>query len=205
MQPFVEQWLDYFYAGGWVMLPLVLMTIVLWYALGYRYAVLRSARSRKPVRLLLDEHLERAQQRKPRSMVEAALAQAVSRKQRGSQNLRRQLLADFWPLETELNRHRVLIRTIVTIAPLLGLLGTVGGMIETFDSLQNMDLFSQTGGIAGGISQALITTQFGLTIAIPGLLINGMLNKRRDDIALQLAQVIDAVEVKQLRVTGRVG
>ena len=98
---------------------------------------------------------------------------------------------------------RLLHATRLSLA--CALLGTVTGMIETFDSLQNMDLFSQTGGIAGGISQALITTQFGLTIAIPGLLINGMLNKRRDDIALQLAQVIDAVEVKQLRVTGRAG
>ncbi|MDZ7829411.1 MAG: MotA/TolQ/ExbB proton channel family protein [Halofilum sp. (in: g-proteobacteria)] len=42
-------------------------------------------------------------------------------------------------------------------------------MIETFESLGDMSLFSQSGGIAGGISQALFTTQLGLAVAIPGM------------------------------------
>ncbi|HBR98102.1 MAG TPA: MotA/TolQ/ExbB proton channel family protein, partial [Gammaproteobacteria bacterium] len=187
----------YFQSGGWVMLPLIALTIVLWYALGYRYAVLRVARSKYSVRLLLDRYLD-GKWRQPRSLVEHALMTAVSRKRLHVAPLRAHLVTDFWPYERELERFQVLIKTIVMIAPLLGLLGTVGGMIETFDSLQDMDLFSQSGGIAGGISQALVTTQFGLAIAIPGLLVNGMLNKRKTDIELQLAQVVDVVEVTDI-------
>jgi biopolymer transport protein ExbB len=64
-------------------------------------------------------------------------------------------------------------------------------MIETFDSLGDMSLYSQSGGIAGGISQALITTQMGLAVAIPGLIVNGVLQRRQKDIQLQLAQLKD--------------
>lgn len=81
--------------------------------------------------------------------------------------------------EDDLNKYKVLTRTVVMIAPLLGLLGTVSGMIETFDSLADMSLFTQSGGIAGGISQALITTQTGLAVAIPGLIIGRLLEKRQ--------------------------
>jgi biopolymer transport protein ExbB len=54
-----------------------------------------------------------------------------------------------------------------------------------------MTLFSQTGGIAGGIAQALFTTQMGLTVAIPGLLMNSLLNRRQRQIEQDLTQVKD--------------
>lgn len=63
-----------------------------------------------------------------------------------------------------------LIKSFLVISPLLGLLGTVSGMIETFDSLGDMQMYSQSGGIASGISKALFTTQLGLIISAPGLL-----------------------------------
>ncbi|MEE2836257.1 MAG: MotA/TolQ/ExbB proton channel family protein [Myxococcota bacterium] len=61
------------------------------------------------------------------------------------------------------------------VAPLLGLLGTVTGMIETFDSLGEMAMHTQGGGIAGGISEALLSTQLGLCVAIPGLTLDRLL------------------------------
>ena len=64
-------------------------------------------------------------------------------------------------------------------------------MIETFDSLGDMSLFTQTGGIAGGISQALITTQMGLAVAIPGLIVNGILNKKQNRLEIEIAQIKD--------------
>jgi len=64
-------------------------------------------------------------------------------------------------------------------------------MIETFDSLGDMSLYSQSGGIAGGISQALFTTQMGLAVSIPGLVVNGILHRRQKDIELELAQIKD--------------
>lgn len=86
----------------------------------------------------------------------------------------------------ELKSYKTAIATLVGIAPLMGLLGTVIGMIETFESLGNMGLFTQSGGIAGGISQALLTTQMGLVIAIPGLFVGRVLNRKENKIWTQL-------------------
>ncbi|MCD4813898.1 MotA/TolQ/ExbB proton channel family protein [bacterium] len=62
----------------------------------------------------------------------------------------------------------IVLGALVTSAPLLGLLGTIFGMVETFQAISD-----QTGNtteiMASGISQGLITTQFGLIIAIPGI------------------------------------
>lgn len=78
----------------------------------------------------------------------------------------------------EHTRHAVLIRSVTAIAPLVGLLGTVTGMIETFDSLTSMSMFKSSGGIAGGISAALVSTQMGLAVAIPGLIAGRLLDRR---------------------------
>ena len=78
-----------------------------------------------------------------------------------------------------------LARSVVIVAPLAGLLGTVSGMIETFDALADMTLFSQSGGIAGGISQALITTMAGLTVGIPALIAYRWVLARADDLVLE--------------------
>ncbi len=176
-------------AGGYVMPPLVLATIILWYAIGYRYAAMRTGTERSP-RMLI----ERAQQGilpKRDGVMSRALHKGLELKQRKLPHLRRFLDEAFAEEEAELRRYQVLITTIVLTAPLLGLLGTVVGMIETFDSLGDLSLFSQSGGIAGGISQALFTTQMGLAVAIPGLMVNGMLHRKQRDLLLELAQLKD--------------
>ena len=67
-----------------------------------------------------------------------------------------------------LRRDIVVLSALTAIAPLLGLLGTVIGMIETFDAVSRIG--GDTGSrVASGISQALITTQFGLIVALPGI------------------------------------
>jgi len=58
--------------------------------------------------------------------------------------------------------------TIASVAPLLGLLGTVIGMIEVFSTL-SQDTAVNAGMLAGGISEALVTTAFGMVIAMPAL------------------------------------
>lgn len=61
------------------------------------------------------------------------------------------------------------IKLLATIAPLLGLFGTVTGMINTFESVAIFGLGNPKA-LAAGISEAMITTQFGLLIALPGIL-----------------------------------
>ena len=89
----------------------------------------------------------------------------------------------------KLRFSRQFSKSIVVISPLLGLLGTVIGMIETFESLGSQSLYTQTGGIAAGISQALITTQMGLLVAIPGLFIGRFLDKKMELVHLKEAHL----------------
>lgn len=179
----------YFQVGGYVMPPLVIGTVVLWFAIGYRFASLRRG-TRRSVRVLLNKH-EGGFKHAPRGIIEHAVARGLELEQRYPEDLRHWLDDSFSDLELSTKRFRKLIITIVGVAPLLGLLGTVSGMIETFNSLGDMSLFAQSGGIAGGISQALFTTQMGLAVAIPGLIIGGLLDKKASVIRHELAQVKD--------------
>jgi biopolymer transport protein ExbB len=66
-------------------------------------------------------------------------------------------------------------------------------MTETFDSLGDMALFAQSGGIAGGISQALLTTQMGLSVAVPGLVVGRLLRRRQERLLDEIEQVKDVL------------
>ena len=181
--------LFFFKAGGYVMPPLLLATVVLWYAIGYRYAAMRRG-SKRGVRVLV-ERAEQGIMPSDKGVLHRALKKGLKLRQRQLPNLRRFLDEAFAEEEAELRKFNTLITTIVMTAPLLGLLGTVVGMIETFDSLADMSLFSQSGGIAGGISQALFTTQMGLAVAIPGMVVNGILHRQERDMLIELAQLKD--------------
>lgn len=180
----------YVEAGGWVMPPLLAAALVLWFAIGYRFAALKRGTMRG-VRNLLRRFDEKGKRPKSDGVLVRALAKGTRLRDAKPLDLRAMLDDAFAAEERELKRFNTLITTIVLAAPLLGLLGTVIGMIETFDSLGDMSLFSQSGGIAGGISQALITTQMGLAVAIPGLIVNGILQRKQKDIEMELAQLKD--------------
>ena len=96
-----------------------------------------------------------------------------------------------------LERYLGLLGTIATISPLLGLLGTVLGMIRAFTviSLQGVGTPATLG---GGISEALITTAAGMSVAIPTILLHKYLTGRVDRISLDL-------EEKSLKVVDRLG
>ncbi len=178
-----------FVAGGIVMPPLVLCILLLWYGLGYRFWVMKEPRS-MGVRDMLKYYQEH-NEKPAKNIVARAVKQGLAFKNKGVKNLRRQLDAAFYEYEREIGKFSVLIHVVILISPLLGLLGTVIGMIETFDSLATMTLHSQSGGIAGGISQALFTTQMGLTVAIPGLLAHSILIRKQRQIEQDLSQVKD--------------
>lgn len=169
--------------------PLMVATVVLWYAIGYRWAVLRRGTKRGARNLVYRVAAGKTPGREGVMVRAATTGLALKESQPG--NLRPYLDSAFAKEERQLRKFNILITTIVLAAPLLGLLGTVIGMIETFDSLGDMSLFSQSGGIAGGISQALFTTQMGLAVAIPGLIVNGILNRKAQEMQLELAQMKD--------------
>jgi len=191
-------------AGGFVMPPLVLATVLLWYGLGYRFWVLRR-KGRYSVRELLRRNISGEPVTcPPMDLVEEAVRLGLAIKALRVKDLRKYLDCEFYRYERELKRFTALVNIVVMIAPLMGLLGTVSGMIETFDSLSEMALFTQTGGIAGGISQALFTTQMGLSVAIPGLLIKGFLDRKQRRIQTELAQLKDLLCIGSLPAPAKV-
>ena len=88
-----------------------------------------------------------------------------------------------------LNRRIKFATIIVSSAPLTGLLGTVGGMLTTFGGLSNSEGSDTVGTIAGGISEALITTETGLVLAIPALVIISTIRRKVDALDLFLTKL----------------
>jgi biopolymer transport protein ExbB len=97
---------------------------------------------------------------------------------------------------SDLRRFLASIAVLASVAPLLGLLGTVLGMIETFDVISLFGT-SNAKAMAGGISVALVTTQTGLLVAIPGLFLTGVMRRqskrfetRLDELTTILTRII---------------
>jgi biopolymer transport protein ExbB len=95
----------------------------------------------------------------------------------------------------DLERFLNPLGTIATITPLLGLLGTVIGMIKVFAEIQLAGV-GNAGNLAGGISEALITTASGLSVAIPALICHRYFIRRVDELVVGMEQeAIKLVEV----------
>ncbi|QDG51193.1 MotA/TolQ/ExbB proton channel family protein [Persicimonas caeni] len=188
MQPGVfDQLLQYFQDGGFVMPPLVVATLILWFALGWRLMTLQRG-STATLRELVKAYAK-GEREGARGIVDRAAMRGVALAKLDLDDLRGYLDDAFGDLELDMKQFNVLVKAIVAVAPLTGLLGTVTGMIETFDSLASMSLFSQSGGIAGGISVALVSTQMGLAVAIPGLVVGRILDRKQERLASELEEL----------------
>jgi biopolymer transport protein ExbB len=87
----------------------------------------------------------------------------------------------------DLERFTGVVGIVASVAPLLGLLGTVWGMIQTFDVIQANGM-GDIGRMAGGISTALVTTFGGLSVGIPALMGHRFLLSRVDELTLELEE-----------------
>ena len=87
----------------------------------------------------------------------------------------------------EMERYLNALGTVAAVAPLMGLLGTVIGMIKVFAEIMAQGT-GQANLLAGGISEALITTAAGLVVAIPALICHRILQRRVDEIVVYMEQ-----------------
>jgi len=184
----------YLASGGVVAIPLVGIGLLLWYLIGLRALALRPGIPRGT----LSEHLRAMADGGSAPGGRGVLADGLRIAEVGCSGRRqakaaRHALVD---LVQRVAQGKRAVRVLVAVAPLLGLLGTVTGMIETFASLADMTLFSRTGGIAGGISEALVSTQLGLVVAIPGLLAGRVLDQREAELRHGLDQIAEAVQIQ---------
>lgn len=100
---------------------------------------------------------------------------------------------------TQLRRHLRVLNGVATVTPLLGLLGTVIGMIQAFNDIASAGAMGKADQLAAGIAVALLTTAFGLAIAIPSLIMYMYLSGRveslvmeMDELALRVVRTISA-------------
>lgn len=187
----LDHLLGYIANGGFIMPPLVAATLLLWFGLGWRLLTVQRG-SNQTLRQLVDRFAA-AESQPPqppaRGIIDRAARLGVALRVIPRSERRGVLDEAFGAFEDDMNRFSSLVRAIVVAAPLAGLLGTVTGMIETFDSLATMSLFTQTGGIAGGISVALISTQMGLAVAIPGFVVGRVIDRRAERLGEELDEL----------------
>jgi biopolymer transport protein ExbB len=107
--------------------------------------------------------------------------------------------------ERELNhlrRYRRVFNGVATISPLLGLLGTVFGLIRSFNDVAAAGAMGRPDLLAGGFGEALITTAMGLLVAIPAMVLHSYFTSRVDRLAMRLdescQQVIDEISQESL-------
>ncbi|MFK7926620.1 MAG: MotA/TolQ/ExbB proton channel family protein [Myxococcota bacterium] len=176
---------DLWRQGGFVMWFLVPVTLLMWFGLGIRLYTLRRGAPIVGSRTSLDDWIRQARGgtlRDTWGLVDEAVRKAVQRKVENIDPvaLKPQLEEALLPLRDTANSWASIVKGSAIVAPLAGLLGTVTGMISTFDALGSGMMYTAGGGgIGAGISEALVSTQTGLVVAVPGILIGALLARKQ--------------------------
>lgn len=181
----LDRALQFFIAGGWVMYPLLLLSLLSLTLIFERfvYWVLGPQRKgpRRLVRylgLLGRGDLPQARAESDRDpTLEGVLVRAGLEDHLDSDAV---LIGRIEALRPTIERFAPTLGTIIAAAPLLGILGTVTGIIQSFDLLGDAAAVSDPAVVAGGIAEALYTTAFGLTIALVTLFPHVFFKTRAD-------------------------
>lgn len=180
-------------AGGIVMVPIILASIVAAAIFLERVWTLQerrvvpselTAKVWKWVeqRQITDKHIHALEQNSPLGKI---LAAGLANRHRERDVINQAIEDTGRHVVHELERFINALGTIASIAPLMGLLGTVLGMIRTFNVIRT-DGIGDPAAMAGGIAEALITTAAGLTVAIPALLGYKYLRGRVESLVVQM-------------------
>ena len=200
--------IDYLTAGGWFMLPLLICSVLLisivieriWFLQkrlvspeGLLRIFINHSKDQSITIQQQDSYVESSSlgellvtayrfKDKPRNIVEDKVVEASS-------NVR-----------MKLERNLNMLGIIASISPLLGLLGTVVGMITVFANINLVDGSSNSDLLASGISEALITTAFGLLVAVPGLIFykyfSARVNLHMLNMQNELSKFVDFLDLK---------
>ena len=200
--------IDYLTAGGWFMLPLLICSVLLisivieriWFLQkrlvspeGLLRTFINHSKDQSITIQQQDSYVESSSlgellvtayrfKDKPRNIVEDKVVEASS-------NVR-----------MKLERNLNMLGIIASISPLLGLLGTVVGMITVFANINLVDGSSNSDLLASGISEALITSAFGLLVAVPGLIFykyfSARVNLHMLNMQNELSKFVDFLDLK---------
>lgn len=182
-------------AGGWLMLPIILSSILALAICVDRFLALNPDKV-APRNLLnqvwgwmqnkqLDN--EKLRQLRKGSPLGEIIAAGLGNAKHGRDIMKESIEDAASHVIHELERYLNALGTIAAVTPLLGLLGTVVGMIRVFSEIMVQGT-GNAGVLAGGISEALITTASGLCVAIPALIMHRYFLRRIDAIVVTMEQ-----------------
>jgi biopolymer transport protein ExbB len=208
-KPFHEQAWELWSSGGWAMIPLAINALILYgkaidvqILLHYRLSRIRRWTKRLTRRGKAKNEEKRDFQVACKFLIEHGV-------EFGKVKTLEDMGACFDEVRTielpPINRDLRFLKVAMATAPLLGLLGTVTGMLSTFSALS-----AGSGGdktmdqVAGGISEALITTQTGLMIALPGTFLYFILSRGRDSFAAAIAHM-ETLATRHVHESGGMG
>lgn len=178
-------------AGGLIMGPLIALSLIMWLLILERGLFFRRIYHRNMNAHTALNHIRTGKMPDPNQYRGAIslLVREFIRVRTGNPKLDRHMLdALVARINRRLTRSLPLIGVLAAMAPLMGLLGTVTGMITTFDVLATFGT-GNAKAMAGGISESLITTQTGLIVAIPGLYMKGFLDRRAINLQQRISRM----------------
>lgn len=173
-------------SGGWVMIPLFGLALLLY---GQSLQLLLQMR-RQRLDTSTQKHW-REWVRKP-EIAKGRIGEIIQYTQDGAsamEHVRNRFAEVRLGVLSMIERRSAFLGTLVAAAPLLGLLGTVIGMLQTFFGISTSGGTETAGVVASGISEALVTTQTGLMIALPGLFLVMLIQRKRQQIDATLTRL----------------
>lgn len=190
-------------AGGWLMVPILLCSVISAAICVERFWTLR-ANQIVPKNLLVqvwnwirNNEMDNKKLRELRagSPLGQILAAGISNHKRGREQMKESIEEVAGHVVHEMERYLNTLGTVAAVTPLLGLLGTVIGMIKVFTAIK-LEGTGNAAVLAGGISEALITTAAGLSVAIPSLFFFRFFQRRVDELVITMEQeALKLVEV----------
>jgi len=190
-------------AGGWLMVPILLCSVISAAICVERFWTLRATQI-VPKNLLVQvwnwirsNQMDNNKLRELRagSPLGQILAAGISNHKRGREQMKESIEEVAGHVVHEMERYLNTLGTVAAVTPLLGLLGTVIGMIKVFTAIK-LEGTGNAAVLAGGISEALITTAAGLSVAIPSLFFFRFFQRRVDELVITMEQeALKLVEV----------
>ena len=187
---------DLLAAGGWVM-PVIVLCSVIALGISIERSVALNPDRIAPPHLLANVwkqlkagelDAQRLKALRHGSPLGAILAAGLANRSQGRDVMKESIQEAAGHVVHDLERYLNTLGTVAAVAPLLGLLGTVVGMIRVFTEI-TVQGTGNANALAGGISEALITTAAGLVVAIPALVMHRYFTGKIDTIVVGLEQV----------------
>ena len=196
--------IDLLVAGGWVMPLLVACSVVALSISIERYLALDRSKVAPPHLLATvwrdlkqgELNAQKLAQLRSNSPLGAILAAGIANRGQGRDVMKESISEAASHVVHDLEKYLNSLGTVAAIAPLLGLLGTVVGMIDVFTQITTVGT-GNANALAGGISEALLTTAAGLIVAIPALVMHryytGLIDTIVVDLEREAIKLVDAI------------